>query len=137
MGIILGPFVLLWMGASIYSLWMGYELLSGAELYPYAAQVLGTAFLMMLLYVYLGLSRFKRHRRLWAFEIHMFFNLNIFSALVFLIALLVHHFGVEYIENVYASVVPFILMFTTSIGTIVGTFSANMYMERNHIVKTY
>lgn len=137
MGIILGPLVLLWLGASCYSLWTGYVLLSGAELYPYTVQVLGTALLMMLLYVYQGLASFKRHHHLWAFEIPLFFNLNILSVLVFLFALLVHLFGGEHIENEYAKVVPFILMFTTSVGTIVGTFSSSIYMERNHIVKTY
>ena len=137
MGIILGPFILLWLGASFYSLRMGYVLLSGAEFYPYTAQVWGAALLMMVLYVYLGLSQFKHRHRLGAFDIQIFFNFNVIAMLVFLIALLVHLFGVEYIENEYAKAVPFILMFALSLGTIVGTFSADMYMDKKNISKIY
>lgn len=137
MGLILGPLILLWLGASSYSLWVGYILLSGAEFYPYTAQILGAAFLMMSLYVYQGLSKFKHHRSLGAFEIPLFFNFNLFSILVFVGALLLHLWGVEYKENEYVKAVPFVLMFATSLGTIVGTFSANMYMEKKNISKTY
>jgi hypothetical protein len=137
MGIILGPLLLFWLGASLYSLWLGYGLLSGDELYLYALHVWGAAIVMMLTYVYFGLARFKKHPQLWAFEIPMFFTGNIFSFLIFLIACLVQLFGLEYFANEYAKAAPFVLIFATSIGAITGFFSTDWYMKRNHIVKTY
>ena len=137
MGIILAPLLLFWSGASLYSLWIGYGLLSGVELNPYVFQVWGAAIVMMLSYVHLGLARFKKRPQLWAFEIPMFFTGNIFSFLIFLIACLVQLFALEYIQNEYAKAAPFVLIFATSIGAIVGTFSTDRYMKRNHIVKTY
>lgn len=137
MGIILGPLMLFWIGASIYSLRIGYVLLIDKALYPYVLSVLLTAALAMLAYVYIGLSGFKREKQMWAFEIPWFFTAKPFAFIAFLLALLVHIYAGEYMDNEYVKLVPFIIMFTISIGAIVGSFSTNSFMTRYNIKSTY
>lgn len=142
MGIILIPCIVFWFIMSIYSLRMGYLLLSNMPLFPHATIVYLIAISTLLLHVHLGLNRFKNKESLWAFQITIFFTINKITFSVFFITLLIHWLKFDFLtynitaKNITESVI-FIILFTLSLGAIIGTFKADAFIDKHKIKRTY
>ncbi|WP_028863234.1 hypothetical protein [Psychromonas aquimarina] len=137
MGLVLGPLIIFWLMMGIYSLKMGYSLLTSLPLLPDAALITLIAVFSLLSYIYLGLERFKASKKLYWCDIPLFFTANKTSFFIFLIAALMHWFGSNYLEHEYIRPVPFIIVFTISFGALAGTFSSEAFMNKYNIVRTH
>lgn len=142
MGMILGPFIIFWFIMSTYSLKIGYSLLNNMDLIPHVATIYFIAVITLLLYVHLGLNKFKNKESLWAFQIIVFFTINKITFSIYLITLMVHWFNFDFIaqyivnKNITESII-FIILFTISLGAIIGTFKAGAFMKKYNIKETY
>ena len=74
MGLIILPLMILWLVACIYSLRMGYQLMTAHPVLSFSLPLILVAILCIAAYSYLGLMSFKQHKEIWAFEIPMFFS---------------------------------------------------------------
>lgn len=142
MGMILGPFIIFWFIMSTYSLKIGYSLLNNMDLIPHVATIYFIAVITLLSYVHLGLNKFKNKESLWAFQIIVFFTINKITFSIYLITLMVHWFNFDFIaqyivnKNITESII-FIILFTISLGAIIGTFKADAFMKKHNIKETY
>lgn len=92
MGLILMPLMIMWLVASIYTLRMGYHLISAHPLLTFGLPVILLALVTMSAYLYLGLYAFKHQNQIWAFDIPMFFLAGKIALLIFTMAALGNFF---------------------------------------------
>jgi hypothetical protein len=137
MGLILGPLIIFWLLMGIYSLKMGYSLLSNLPLFPSAVMIGFIALFSLISYVYLGLRNFKGSKELWWCDIPIFFTSNKKAFFVFIVTALIDCFGTDCLTYEYIRPVPFIIMFTISFGAIAGTFSSDAFMNKYKITRTH
>lgn len=137
MGLILMPLMIMWLVASIYTLRMGYHLISTHPLLTFGLPVILLALVTMSAYLYLGLYAFKHQNQIWAFDIPMFFLAGKIALLIFTMAALGNYFYASKIQNIYLLAGMFIIMFTLSIGALVGAFYSEHFIEKHNIHVTY
>ena len=137
MGLILGPLIIFWIAFGIYSLTLGYSLLSSFSLFPDAVALVVVTIFTLSSYLNLGLKRFKSREALWWAEIPFFFVTNKPAIVVFIAAVLFQFFGSEYLVNNYLKSLVFIVIFVVSFGAIIGTFGAEAFMQKHNIKRTH
>lgn len=142
MGMILIPCLIFWLIMSFHSLKIGYSLLNDIPLFPHVIVIYLLAITMLALYIYLGLNKFKDKESLWAFQIIVFFILNKITLSIFFITLFVHWFQFDFLTHNLVTkhtttAVVFIILFSLSLGAIIGTFKASNFMEKHNIKQTY
>lgn len=136
MGLILGPLILFWFAASIFSLRMAYVLLSG-ETWSYINIVFAVSLCLTLIYVFAGLSQYKNKKELYAFEIIFFFCVNQYAFLSYVLSTLLYLFAHDWLIDNMFKPLPFIVCFVFSIGTLIGTFRADAFMDKYEISRTH
>ncbi|MFY0640027.1 MAG: hypothetical protein JXR16_03200 [Bermanella sp.] len=137
MGLIILPLMIMWLVASLYTLRMGYHLMSGNPFLSFALPIIIIAMLVMFSYLYMGLSSFKHNTEIWAFEIPMFFLAGKSAILIFTIVALVNFFYASKIHNIYILAGMFIVMFTLSSSALIGAFSSDSFIQKHSIKVTY
>lgn len=137
MGLIILPLMILWLVASIYSLRMGYQLITANPFLSFGLPLIVIAILCISAYSYLGLTSFKQHKEIWAFEIPMFFMASKISLILYTITALSYFFYASKISNIYILAGMFIVMITLSFGALIGTFSSDSFIEKHSIKTTY
>ncbi|PSL16816.1 hypothetical protein CLV44_101216 [Marinobacterium halophilum] len=137
MGLVLGPLVLFWFAAMMFSLRMGYVVLSGKGFFPFIIVVVAVAVIVALAYVSVGLFKFMGRETLWAFEIPFFFAANKVSIALFLSAALVYLFALHHIEQDVVKALLFVVPFSVSTATLMGIFSSDTFIETYNITRTY
>lgn len=138
MGLILGPLLLAWAAAALFSLRMGYVLLTTGKLATPQLLAAGIVALgLTAAYVFIGLAGFKQQTSLWAFEIPVFFTTNHIGLAAYAAALLLYLFGDKYVNHALLLPCCFVIAFSSAFGAILGTFSSNAFMEKYNITITY
>lgn len=137
MGLIIGPIMILWLGALFFTLRMGYLFLIDKPLFPYVCVVVIAAILGSLLYVAGGLSTFRGHSELWVFEISWFFLANKYAISLFVLAAMAYLFGSNLFSGDISRAVIFILAFSITSGSLIGSLSASSFMQKYNISATY
>lgn len=137
MGLIILPCLIFWLIIVIYSLFIGYDLLGTFARLSYSLTIGITAVLSIAIYVYITLSRFKGKKELGAFDIMFCFLANIKSFLFVVFAIVMYWFGSTLMAHQYLESLSFIIIFTLSVGALVGAFSAEAFMNKHGINKTY
>ena len=137
MGLIILPLMILWLVACIYSLRMGYQLMTANPFLSFGLPLIVIAILCIAANLYLGFTSFKLHKEIWAFEIPMFFLAGKISLLVFSITALSHFFYAGKITNLYILAGMFVMMTTLSFGALIGAFYADTFIEKHNITTTY
>lgn len=137
MGLIIGPLLLAWLLAAGYSLFVCYGMLTGDGRLAYGLVVAATGLLAAGLYVALILAGFRTREEVWVFEIPVFFLLNRYALLLFVLATACHLFRWSIPGFAHTSALCCVLMLALSAGTVVGTLSAGAFVERCGIRVTY
>lgn len=137
MGLIIGPVMIFWILSFFYTWRIGYVLFVGKAFFPYILSVILIAFLCTLIYVLGGLFTFIGRRELWVFEIPWFFLFNKYALIVFVFSMLSYFFGGNVFDGDISKAVIFILVFSISLGSLVGCFSSSAFMQKYNISETY
>ncbi|MCA0935474.1 hypothetical protein LCL85_07900 [Vibrio alginolyticus] len=137
MGLIIGPVVIFWIVSFFYTWRMGYVLFTGKAFFPYILPVIVIAFLGASIYVLGGLFTFIGRRELWGFDIPLFFLLNKYAFIVFVLSMLSYFFGGSVFSGDISKAVIFILAFSISLGSLVGCFSSSAFIQKYNISVTY
>lgn len=138
MGLILGPLMLAWAAAALFSLRMGYVLFADGKIaIPQLLTAAAVALVLTVAYVLIGLTGFKQQASLWAFEIPIFFTTNKFGLAAYAAALLLYLFGDKYISHALLLPLSFVIAFSSAFGALIGTVSSNTFMEKYNITITY
>jgi len=137
MGLILAPAVIFWFIVAIFALKMGYSLIVSYTLVSHSVILILIAISSLSIYIFFVFFGFKSSNELGAFEIPVFFMLNKTPWLLFIVVASLHWFGGDYLVNSYLKPLPFIIIFTLSFGAIIGSFSADLFIEKFNIIKTY
>ena len=128
---------LLWFLITVYALKMGYSLMASYSALSHSVILVLVILGSLSLYLYLGFSGFKNSNELWVFEIPSFFILSYPPYLLLVLAILLQLLGGTYLDNIYLKSLPFILVFTLSVGSLIGVFSADFFMDKFNITRTY
>lgn len=137
MGLIIMPLMILWLVAAVYSIRMGYQLISTNPFLPFGLPLIGIALTCIAAYIYFGLASFKDNKEVWAFEIPMFFMAGKIALSLFTAAALTNFFYANKIQNEYILAGLFIVMITISAGTLIGSFSSEGFIQKHSIKVTY
>ena len=137
MGLLLGPLVIFWIATTVFTMKVGYVLLTGLSSYADTALVCLLTTLCLLFYLYWGFLRFKRCNRLTWYDIPLFFTTNKLSVIAFVSALGVHWLGVSLWMNEFLPLLPVIVMFIISFGALFGTFWASTFMRYRGIQQVH
>ncbi|WP_137169211.1 hypothetical protein [Marinomonas sp. FW-1] len=137
MGIIILPLFLFWAISFLYSLRIGYVLLKEEKLFVYKILPTITAIFLAFAYTTLSLNDFKSSESLWTFEIMFYFLFNLNAAVLYLAALLSYFTLRKHIKNPSIKSLIFIIALSISLGTLIGAFSSEAFMEENNIEQTY
>lgn len=137
MGLILGPIIILWLCIAVYAFKMGYSLMTSYVSLSHSVILAAIICISLSIYLYLGFSGFKNSKELGAFDIASFFILSKPPYLFLIVAIIFQWFGGAYLDNIYVKPLPFIIIFTLSFGSLIGVFSADFFMDKFNITKTY
>lgn len=137
MGLIIGPVAIFWFFSFLYTWRMGYVLFAGKPFFPYIFSVLLIAVLGAFIYVFAGLFTFKERSELWVFDIPMFFLLNKYAFIGFVLSMMGYFFGGNIFGGDMPKAVIFILAFAISLGSVAGCFSSSAFMQKYNISKTH
>jgi len=137
MGLILLPLFAAWFVGAGYAVFMLYSLFTGDKPALYAIAVGVCGLLLALVYARYGLSAFRHKDEVWAFEIPMFFLLNKYAIAVFALAAVVYFFGWNFPAFTHTSAVCFLLAFSMSVGSLMGSFYSNSFLQKHDISVTY
>ncbi|WDD98485.1 hypothetical protein [Thalassomonas actiniarum] len=137
MGLVLAPLIIFWLTIALYSLNMGYALISDSTGYPNAVSVIAIALFSLLIYLRLGFARFKSRKKLLVFEIPIYFTTNKVSFFLVILAILAYKFGSDYLSHEYLKPIPFILTFTISFAAIIGTFYSETFIKKYKITQIH
>lgn len=137
MGIILLPLFLFWAICFLFSLRMGYVLLKEEKLFAYKILPTIAATLLAFLYMKHSISQFEHSESLWVFEIIFYFLFNLNAAALYLAALLSYFTLRKRIKNPSIKSLIFIIALAISLGTLLGAFGSESFMEENNIEQTY
>lgn len=137
MGIIILPLFLFWIVCFLFSFRMGYVLLKEEKLFVYKILPAITAIFLAFAYTTLSLNQYKNSESLWAFEIMFYFLFNLNAAVLYLAALLSYFTLRKRIKNPSIKSLIFIIALSISLGTLLGAFGGEAFMEENNIEQTY
>lgn len=137
MGLVILPVMILWLVAAVYTVRMGYQLLSIQPFMTFGLPMIVVALLCISIYIYLGLASFKDNKEIWAFDIPFFFMTNKIVLTVFSLSALTHFFWGNQIQNPLLLAGLFVVMMTLSSGALIGSFSADSYIQKHNIKVTY
>ncbi|MBU1293312.1 MAG: hypothetical protein KKD82_00710, partial [Gammaproteobacteria bacterium] len=84
-----------------------------------------------------SINQFEGSESLWAFEIIFFFLFNLDAALLYLAAFLTYFLIKKRIKNPSIKSLIFIIALSISLGTLLGSFSSESFMEKHNIEQTY
>ncbi len=132
MGIIIGPPYIFWLVTTIFSIKIGYPLLSELSGFSFIISIV-SILVSIITYVYLSVLRFKHKKELYTFEIVLFFVLRKTSFLLIIGASLIHWIIQDYAMHYLIQIMPIALIFILSFGTLLGCFIAKRFMKRNNI----
>ncbi|UTV98873.1 hypothetical protein KDW99_16690 [Marinomonas rhizomae] len=137
MGIIILPLFLFWLVCFLFSFRMGYVLLKEEKLFAYKILPTIAAILLAFLYMKHSINQFESSESLWAFEIIFYFLFNLDAAALYLAALLSYFILRKRIKNPSIKSLIFIIALSISLGTLLGAFGSEAFMEKNNIEQTY
>lgn len=137
MGLIIMPLMIIWLVAAAYSMRMGYQLISANPFLQFSLPLIVIALACIAAYIYFGLASFKDNKEIWAFEIPMFFMAGKTALFLFTTYALTNFFYANKIQNEYILAGLFILMITLSVGTLIGAFSSENFIQKHSIKVTY
>lgn len=137
MGLIIGPLLLAWLVAAGYSLFIWYGILTGDRPLSYAVAILAAGLLVGVSYLFLVLAGFRFREEVWAFEIPVYFLLNRYALVLFVLAAVCHLLRWSLPGFAYMPALCCVLMLALSVGTVAGTFSAGAFVERCGIRVTH
>ncbi|WP_147243846.1 hypothetical protein [Marinomonas rhizomae] len=107
------------------------------KLFAYKLLPTIAAILLAIMYMQHSLNQFEGNESLWAFEILFFFLFNIEAALLYLAALLTYFLFKKRIQNPSIKSLIFIITFSISLGTLLGSFGSESFMEKHNIEQTH
>jgi hypothetical protein len=137
MGIVILPLFLFWVICFLFSLRIGYVLLKEEKLFVYKILPTIAAILLAIMYKTHSINQFEGRESLWVFEIIFFFLFNLDAALLYLAAFLTYFFIKKRIKNPSIKSLIFIIALSISLGTLLGSFSSESFIEEHNIEKTY
>ncbi len=137
MGIIILPLFLFWVICFLFSLRIGYVLLKEEKLFVYKILPTLAAILLAIMYMKHSINQFESSESLWAFEIIFFFLFNLDAALLYLAAFLAYFILKKRIKNPSIKSLIFIIALSISLGTLLGSFSSESFMEEHNIEQTH
>lgn len=137
MGIVILPLFLFWVICFLFSLRIGYVLLKEEKLFVYKILPTIAAILLAIMYMKHSINQFEGSESLWAFEIIFFFLFNLDAALLYLAAFLTYFLIKKRIKNPSIKSLIFIIALSISLGTLLGSFSSESFMEKHNIEQTY
>lgn len=137
MGIIILPLFLFWVICFLFSLRMGYVLLKEENVFSYKILPTVAAILLAIMYMKHAINQFEGSESLWTFEIIFFFLFNLDAALLYLIAFLAYTFLKKRVKNPSIKSLIFVIALSISLGTLLGSFSSESFMEEHNIEQTY
>ncbi|RCU48756.1 hypothetical protein DU002_13250 [Corallincola holothuriorum] len=137
MGLVILPLLLIWLIATGYSLHLWYTATYSEHsiLYALLALMLGTA--LAIGYSWLGLQIFKSKESIWAFEILFFFMWNKYSIAAFLLAASYPLWKHTQFAIPHAGALCFLIAFSLSLGTLIGSFQSESFVEEHEIRVTH
>ncbi len=136
MGLIILPLMILWFIAALYSIRMGYHLISVHPL-PFGLPIILIALACIGAYVYFGLASFKANKEIWAFDIPFFFMTGKIALVLFTLSAMANFFFAKQIQNEYILAALFIVMITLSSGALIGSFASDSFIQKHNIKVTH
>ena len=137
MGLIIMPVVIFWLVSYFFSWRIGYALFSEKPFFPYIVMVVIIAIVVALAYVWTGLHQFKHRDKVWVFEIAWFFLSNQYAFMLFILAIVAYFFAGNLIEGDLLKSVIFVVAFAIPLGSLIGCFSSDAFIQKHKISTTY
>lgn len=137
MGLIILPLMILWLAAAIYTLRMGYVLISNHPFLPFGLPLILISLACITAYVYFGLASFKTQKEIWAFDIPLFFLTGKLALALFSVCAIINFFFAKQIQHEYLLAGLFIIMVTFSSGALIGSLSSESFIHKHNIKLTH
>jgi hypothetical protein len=137
MGMIILPVWFFWVAVFIYSLKLGFYIVTGDESLMYFIVAVLLAAFGTALYLQWGFSKFKNKESVWSFEIPWFFLFNQCAITLLSISAVIYFFADEHVKSGFLANMVFIGTFVASLGSLIGCFKSEKFMTKHGIRTTY